>query len=178
MPIFEKVEMRSPAISSNCNTDELIREVFEKDYAFLLNIASRKLKDSELSRDAVQGAFLRAWQARHQYRGSARARTWVTRILINQCFGMMRRRACRTAGYEDPIENLSLASTIPDPEEQHYRSMRDREFLQAMRSLPETLRNALDAYLSGVGSTHHSARKSAKHRAQIALRQAMRDKGY
>src|SRR5260370_39440253 len=99
--------MSSPAIISNANTDELIREVFEKDYVFLLKVATRKLRNSELSRDAVQGAFLRAWQARHQYKGAARARTWITKILINQCFGMMRRQACRTTRYEDPSDGLT-----------------------------------------------------------------------
>jgi RNA polymerase sigma factor (sigma-70 family) len=170
--------MTSPATISNPNTDELIREVFEKDYGFLLHVATRKLRNSELSRDAVQDAFLRAWQARHQYKGTARARTWITKILINQCFGMIRRQACRTTGHEDPIEGLSLASTTPGPEEQHYSSMREREFLLARRALPVTLRNAIESYVSDVKMTQTGAYKSAKHRAQIALRQSMRDRGY
>ena len=170
--------MSSPAMISNPNTDELIREVFEKDYGFLLNVATRKLRNSELSRDAVQDAFVRAWQARHQYKGTARARTWITKILINQCFGMMRRQACRTTGHEEPIDGLSLASATPGPEEQHYNSMRESEFLLARGALPKTLRNAIEAYMSGVTTNHNGAYKSAKHRAQIALRQSMRDKGY
>jgi RNA polymerase sigma factor (sigma-70 family) len=170
--------MSSPAMISNPNTDELIREVFEKDYGFLLNVATRKLRNSELSRDAVQDAFLRAWQARHQYKGTARAQTWITKILINQCFGMMRRQACRTTGHEDPIDGLSLASATPGPEEQHYNSMRESEFLKARGALPEVLRNAIEAYMSGVKTNHNGAYKSAKHRAQVALRHSMRDKGY
>lgn len=170
--------MSNPAMITNPNPDELIREVFEKDYGFLIHVANRKLQNSELSRDAVQDAFLRAWQARHQYKGTARARSWITKILINQCFGMMRRQACRTAGHEGPIDGLSLASTTPGPEEQHYSSMRESEFQLARRALPETLRNAIEAYVSDVKVTQTGAYKSAKHRAQIALRQSMRDKGY
>jgi RNA polymerase sigma factor (sigma-70 family) len=171
--------MSSPAIISNPNTDELIRDVFEKDYGFLINVATRKLRNPELSRDAVQDAFLRAWQARHQYKGTARARTWITKILINQCFGMMRRQACRTIGHEEPIDQgLNLVSTTPGPEEQHYGSMREREFLLAKRALPDILRNAIETYVSGVKITQNGAYKSAKHRAQIALRDSMRDKGY
>jgi RNA polymerase sigma factor (sigma-70 family) len=170
--------MNSPAGCPNPNADALIGEVFEKEYGFLLKVATRKLRNPEASRDAVQNAFVHAWQARHRYRGTAKARTWITKILINECFGMMRRQACRTAGYEDAIEGLSIVSTVPGPEEQHYNSMRDREFLLAKRALPEVLRNAIEVYLSDVKISHNSAYKSAKHRAQITLRQSMRDKGY
>jgi RNA polymerase sigma factor (sigma-70 family) len=170
--------MSSPAACSNLNTDALIREVFEKEYLFLVKVATRKLRNPELSRDAVQNAFIRAWQSRHQYKGTARAGTWITKILINECFGMMRKQACRTIGHEDPMDGLSVASTTPGPEELAYGSMRDRELLQAKRALPEILGNAIEVYLSGVKISHNGAYKSAKHRAQLVLRQSMRDKGY
>jgi hypothetical protein len=74
----------------------------------------------------------------------------MTKILINECFGMIRKQACRTAGHEDSIEGLNLTSTTPSPEEQHYRTMRDRELLLATRALPVLLRNAIEMYISEV----------------------------
>lgn len=172
--------MSSPAraLCSNPNTDALIREVFEKEYGFLLKVATKTLRNPEFSHDAVQNAFIRAWQARHQYNGTARARTWITRILINECFSMIRKRVRRTAGHEDPMEGLNLTSTTPSPEEQHYRTMRDRALLLATKALPVLLRDAIEMYLSEMEFRQTAAFKSAKHRAQIALRRSMCDKGY
>lgn len=42
--------------------------------------------------DAVQEALLRAWEKRHTLRDESLFRTWLTRILINECYSMLRRR--------------------------------------------------------------------------------------
>jgi hypothetical protein len=57
-------------------------------------------------------------------------------------------------------------------------SMREAEFLLAKRALPDILRDAIETYVSGVKISHNGACKPAKHRAQIAMRNSMRDKGY
>jgi DNA-directed RNA polymerase specialized sigma24 family protein len=95
--------MSSPAACSKLNTDALIRQVFEKEYLFLVKVATKKLRNPEFSPDAVRNAFIRAWQSRHQYKGTARARAWITKILINECFGMMRKQAFRAIGHEDQL---------------------------------------------------------------------------
>ena len=41
--------------------------------------------------DAVQEALLRAWEKRGTLREKAYFGTWLTRILINECYGMLRR---------------------------------------------------------------------------------------
>jgi hypothetical protein len=67
-------EMSSPAraLCSSPNTDALIREVIEKEYVFLLKVATKKLRNPEFSHDAVRDAFICAWQARHQYEGTGK----------------------------------------------------------------------------------------------------------
>jgi len=42
--------------------------------------------------DAVQEALLRAWEKLHTLREEAYFKTWLTRILINQCYTLLRRR--------------------------------------------------------------------------------------
>lgn len=42
--------------------------------------------------DAVQECLLRAWEKQHTLREEAFFRTWITRILINECYSMLRRR--------------------------------------------------------------------------------------
>ena len=42
--------------------------------------------------DAVQEALMRGWEKLHTLREEEYFRTWLTRILINQCYTMLRRR--------------------------------------------------------------------------------------
>ncbi len=42
--------------------------------------------------DAVQEALMRGWEKLHTLREEEYFRTWLTRILINQCYNMIRRR--------------------------------------------------------------------------------------
>jgi len=42
--------------------------------------------------DAVQEALLRAWEKRNTLRDESLFRTWLTRILINECYTLLRRR--------------------------------------------------------------------------------------
>jgi RNA polymerase sigma-70 factor (ECF subfamily) len=60
----------------------------------LLYRAARSiLKDDAEAEDAVQNAYLRAYRQIDQYRGEARLSTWLTRIVINEALGFLRKRA-------------------------------------------------------------------------------------
>ena len=75
--------------------------------------------------DALQETALRAWQHRHQLRHEEYFGTWVTRICINVCRKMRRKR--------QPILSLEDApeASTPPP---------DMTLSLALRALPETLR--------------------------------------
>ena len=59
--------------------------------------------------DAVQDALLRAWEKRRTLKDEAFFGTWLTRILINECYAMLRRR--KTAL---PIDALPEPAAPPD----------------------------------------------------------------
>ena len=59
--------------------------------------------------DAVQEALLRAWEKRGSLREEAYFETWLTRILINECYSMLRRR--RTAL---PLDGIPDPAAPPD----------------------------------------------------------------
>jgi len=75
--------------------------------------------------DALQETALRAWQHRGSLRNQAYFGTWVTRICINICRGMLRRRR--------PVISLEDAPepSTPPP---------DPTLSLALRALPENLR--------------------------------------
>lgn len=65
-----------------------------------------RLMDRE---DAVQEAIRKAWQARHRLRDARAMQAWVVRILINECYTLLRKRA-----REVPMETLPERETMPD----------------------------------------------------------------
>jgi len=94
------------------------------------------LPDAE---DAMQEALLRAWNKRHTLRDETLFGTWLTRILINECKTILRRRKRNV-----PAGTLPFAS-VPAPDE-------DAALLRAeLMALPEKYRlplvlQALEGY--------------------------------
>jgi RNA polymerase sigma-70 factor (ECF subfamily) len=66
--------------------------------------------------DAVQEAFLRAYRARGEFREGAALYTWVTRILINTCYDVGRRRVTRRG--DTPMDG-DIPLEIPLPATDH-----------------------------------------------------------
>lgn len=64
----------------------------EKQADMLFRVAYAILRDRELCRDAMQDTALRAWEKRDSLRVDAYFRTWVTRICINACCDIRRKR--------------------------------------------------------------------------------------
>lgn len=63
--------------------------------ARLKSLALNLLGNVPDAEDAVQEAFVRAYRSRQSFRHGAALGTWVTRILINACYDVGRRRAVR-----------------------------------------------------------------------------------
>lgn len=100
------------------------------------NIAVRLLGDAEDARDAVQNAFVKAYQNLAQYDSSRRFFSWAYRILVNECLNV--RRSRRPA--EPLVDNL-VASESP------YDTLalddRRRRVQQAIGALPHDYREVL-----------------------------------
>ncbi len=93
--------------------------------------------------DAVQQALLNAWRARDKARPGAE-RAWVMRILINECYSLLRRRKRLI-----PTAALPLP---PSPAEA------DTALQDAIRSLPEILRTpVLLKYMEGMSEKEAAA---------------------
>lgn len=59
--------------------------------------------------DAVQEAIQKAWQQRDKLREDAALQRWVTRILIHECYALLRRRK-----REVPVESMPDREAPPD----------------------------------------------------------------
>lgn len=76
--------------------------------------------------DAVQSAIEKAWRKQALLRDDSCMKAWVVRILVNECYAILRRQK-----REAPVEELPDRPAPPDADADLYRFFRD---------LPDTLR--------------------------------------
>lgn len=75
----------------------------------LYRVAYGLLLNGHDSADAVQECILKAWQKQHKLRDPDSMKQWVVRILINECYNIMRTRKRVVA-----MESLPEAVSPPD----------------------------------------------------------------
>ena len=78
---------------SGAQTDEAVRSLLISRVDSAQRLATWILHDPIAAEDAVQEAALLAWDRRRSLRDPASADAWFNRILVNVCWGELRRRA-------------------------------------------------------------------------------------
>ena len=61
----------------------------------LYRLARAALRDATEAEDALQDAYLQAYRSLHQFRGDASLSTWLSRLVLNECLGRLRRNTRR-----------------------------------------------------------------------------------
>jgi RNA polymerase sigma-70 factor (ECF subfamily) len=77
----------------------------------LYRLARSMLRDAAEAEDALQDAYLAAYQSIASFRGDASLGTWLSRVVANQCLARIRRQARR-----DNI--VPIVSIAGDPDEE------------------------------------------------------------
>ena len=115
----------------------LDRECFAKEVeactGLMYRVAYTILQNDDDCQDAVQDALLKAWSKLNSLREDKYFRTWITRILINTCHDLVRKRS-RLVSLDTLPE---LAEAFPDP-----------ALAMALERLPEKLRMPLMLFYS------------------------------
>jgi len=106
------------------------------------------LKSRSDAEDAVQSAYLKAFQAIHRFEGRSSLSTWLTRIVINEALARKRTAKRRKAMLEkvavpvldDYRDNFMRGSAAPAPDEEVMRSQLRVILERAISGLPECFR--------------------------------------
>ena len=81
----------------------------------LYRVARSMLRNDAEAEDALQDAYLAAYQSLGNFRGEASLATWLSRVVVNQCLGRMRRQARR--------DNIVPMVSLGGPDEQEHAAM-------------------------------------------------------
>jgi RNA polymerase sigma-70 factor (ECF subfamily) len=152
----------------------------------LYRIARGVVRNDAEAEDIVQEAYVRAFAHLERFRGDASLGTWLSRIVINEALGRLRKRRRTVAMPENPQAEIIQFPLNPsdDPE----RTMAQRQILQlverATDSLPDFYRMVFVArVIEGLSIEETSELlgvrpqtvKTRLHRARALLRKALDD---
>ncbi|THD81817.1 MAG: RNA polymerase sigma factor [Phenylobacterium sp.] len=154
----------------------------------LFRIARSIVRDEGEAEDVLQEAYVRAFAKLGDFRGEASIYTWLTRIVINEAHGRLRRRRDTVELSEvevaqgDPGQVLMFPGVSDDPERDAARAEARRLLERAVDALPEAFRlvfvmreveGASIAETAQALGVRPETVKTRLHRARRLLRQAL-----
>lgn len=124
-----------------------VRTLIGRHNQRLYRLARCLLRNDPEAEDVVQEAYVRAFTSLDGFRGEAAFSTWLTRILLNEARGRLR-RARPTIDYAEMEEMapggkvilFPLAAAAPNPEAEAGRAQVRRLLEEAVAQLPEAFR--------------------------------------
>jgi RNA polymerase sigma-70 factor, ECF subfamily len=122
-------------------------ELFQRHYASSLRVARRTLLGRDESQDAVQSAYLAAFRKFSSFRGESSFKTWITKIVINQCVTQLRNsnRQRRWVSLDDSFPGSVppiVVDRAPTPEDVVRSVEIHQKVVDTVGRLPRSLRDA------------------------------------
>jgi RNA polymerase sigma-70 factor (ECF subfamily) len=125
---------------------DALSELFERHYRCSVTVARRILRSDDEALDAVQSAYLAAFRHFSSFRGEAGFNSWISRIVMNQCFAYLRGSEHRRVSYDLEAEGVcdagsAFAKAEPTPEDLASRRELAAALSAAGERLPKRLRD-------------------------------------
>ncbi len=125
-----KVDSRSP----DCFQSLLAEQVSANSRLFF-RLAYGVLRDSSVAEEVCQHAFMKAWECRGQISDGSALRAWLSRVVVNESLGLLRRRKTEHRALADA--RLAVSSTTSSSTDTI--DLRER-VINAIAALPEPTR--------------------------------------
>jgi RNA polymerase sigma factor (sigma-70 family) len=168
---------------------QAFRAIMKLSNQRLFRVARAVMRDEDEAEDVLQEAYTRAFAAIGGFRGGSGITTWLTRIVLNEAHGRVRRRKITVA-----LEEVETAQTgvqvlgLPgapkreDPEADAARAQIRRLLERAIDALPESFRlvfilREVEELCVEETASHLNLKpatvKTRLHRARLRLREAL-----
>jgi RNA polymerase sigma-70 factor, ECF subfamily len=128
---------RAESVLELADFDEVVRLYRPRIFRFLM----ASLSDRDVAESLTQDCFLKAYNARHQFRGESSLSTWLTRIALNLVRDHLRSRRMRfwQRTRETALDIVDVGEWIPDgassPEQVCLQQERVREIWKSVEQL-------------------------------------------
>jgi RNA polymerase sigma-70 factor (ECF subfamily) len=146
------------------------------------NLAYRMLGNANDAEDAAQETFLRAYTQFKKFHADQKFATWLLSIDAHYCIDRLRRRKFLWLSLEDEILSETLASDLPEPDQEALRHESQREVEKLLEHLSPASRLVVVLFywhdqsieeISKMTGDSTSAVKVKLYRARQALAQGL-----
>jgi RNA polymerase sigma-70 factor (ECF subfamily) len=146
-------------------------------------VAQRYLKDTAAAEDAMQEAFIKAFQKLNQFKGDVTFGAWLKRIVINTCLDSIKSNKLDTETIDE-----SAFGIVEDNDDWNVSDETTlNEVNRAIEKLPRNYRNVVQLFLlegydhneiSGILSISESVSRTNLHRGKTILKQTLKHLHY
>ena len=167
-------------------TEDEFEGIAREHLPMFYRMALRILKNDADAEDAVQTALLRGWNRRLILRTPEKLVGWLARIVVNESYTIIRRRARRATVPLDSVPETRVEQNCAGcgSDEQALKEKRLQRLEAAVAALPELYRQAVQWTLLDGLETGEAARLlgcsvntlyQRIHKAKQMLREALKD---
>jgi RNA polymerase sigma-70 factor (ECF subfamily) len=159
-------------------------EIFNRYRGSMLRTAYCIVGDRDLAEDAVQSALIQAWQHLPGLQEGGALRSWLMRIVVNQCISMKRRLARSTLFLNQSFSEQGIALAAQVAEDARGIIEGGWDLAHAVKLLPPKQYNVIalhyyqDMTLPEMAQRLQTSENTLKKRLQAALnnlRRALKD---
>jgi RNA polymerase sigma-70 factor, ECF subfamily len=116
------------------------REIMQRNNRRLYRIARSVLRNNSDAEDAVQDAYVSAFTHLADFRGDSTLATWLSRIVMNEALGRLRRERPTIALSErEPARSEAEIIQFPTASDNPERTMAQRQILQLVERATDDL---------------------------------------
>ena len=154
---------------------EAFNDIVTQYSAMMLRTASMIVGDRDTAEDVVQDALIQVWHHLPELREAGALRSWLMRIVVNQCISF-KRKVTRSAAFMRQSlmeQETDMLAQIAD--DHKGRRERDWDIAQAIGKLPTKQRIVIVLHyyygmtLPEMAQTLHTSENTLKKRIQAAL---------
>ncbi len=155
---------------------------------YLLKVIFSFTKNTQDSEEVLQEISLKIFQSLGSFSGKS-FKSWITRITINHCIDLQRKKRIQPVSLEELVENnfsgeVEIKDPAESPKDQLLTKEKDALLFQALENLPEDYRSTLKLFYFSELSNREIAQKldvsprtieSRIYRARKMLEESLRD---
>jgi RNA polymerase sigma-70 factor, ECF subfamily len=98
----------------------------KQNESMVFNLAARLLGDGEEARDVAQDVFLQVYRQLGRFQGRSSLKTWIYRIVVNQCHNRRRFWLRRGRGKEEELDERLAVPEAAGPRDEWHASPYER----------------------------------------------------
>jgi RNA polymerase sigma-70 factor (ECF subfamily) len=122
--------------------EDAFKKLYNHHHISVYNYILRLIHEPVVAEDLLQDVFLAVWRGAKKFKGNASVKTWIFRIAHHQTISWLRKH--KKANYVENIDNLTLQSHIPLPEDQILEKSEISKIVRALEKLSPNHRSVIE----------------------------------